>query len=71
MKKRVSITLFFILVVSVVGCSGQAESTDPSPTIPPEPASPTASEIVDKQRTVRLNRQTVLLGGIEPHRWMM
>ena len=51
MNKIISITLFIILVVSVVGCGGQTASADPTPTIPPEQNSPTASEIVQDMIT--------------------
>jgi len=54
MNKIISITLYIILVVSVIGCSGQTAPTDPAPAIQPEPDSPTASEIVQEMIT-RMN----------------
>jgi ketosteroid isomerase-like protein len=54
MKKILSLTLFIILAVSVVGCSGQAVLPAPTPTDPPVPKPQTNSEIVQAMIT-RMN----------------
>lgn len=54
MNKVISLTLLIILVVSIVGCGGQAVPPVPTPTNSPESKTKTASEIV-QEMVARMN----------------